>query len=106
MAARKNTTTGSRKSKATKTKKTAPKRQGKPEDQPAPRTRPHYDLAPGTTLTRKFGGQDLEVRVTDDGFEYDGQTFKSISAVARHICGYQISGPVFFGLTEAKEATS
>jgi len=106
MAARKSATGSGRKGKATKkTAKAEPKRQGKPATK---REHPQYDLAPGTTLTRTFKGEDLEVHVTVEGFEYAGQTFKSISAVARHICGYQISGPVFFGLveTKAKEATS
>ena len=53
-------------------------------------------LAPGTTLTRTFKGQEIRVKVTAQGFEYEGETFTSISAVARHITGYQISGPVFF----------
>jgi hypothetical protein len=64
----------------------------------AKRQRHDYDLAPGTALTRRYKGEDLEVKVTDAGFEFGGETFKSISAVARHIVGYQISGPVFFGL--------
>ena len=93
--------------KATKKRSTASraktkKRSSKPATEQ--RQRPQYDLAPGTTLTRTFKGEELNVRITDDGFEYKGETFKSISAVARHICGYQISGPVFFGLTEQKPA--
>ena len=60
--------------------------------------------AVGTTLTREFKGQQIKVKVTADGFEYDGQTFKSISACARHITGYMISGPVFFKLVEPKRA--
>jgi hypothetical protein len=59
-----------------------------------------YDFTPGTKLTRMFKGEDVTVQVTENGFVYQGETFKSISAVARHICGYQVSGPVFFGLAE------
>jgi hypothetical protein len=68
--------------------------------------RPRDPNAPaiGTTLRRSFKGQDIAVKVTAEGFQYDGQTFTSISACARHICGYMVSGPVFFktGRAEAR----
>ena len=60
--------------------------------------------AVGSVLTREFKGKTIEVKVTESGFEYEDQTFKSISAVARRITGYGISGPVFFRLTHQKEA--
>jgi hypothetical protein len=60
----------------------------------------------GQTLEREFKGKTIKVKVTADGFEYDGQTFKSISACARHITGYMISGPVFFKLVEPKRAAA
>jgi hypothetical protein len=44
---------------------------------------------------------DVEHRVLVRGpfdFDYGGQRFKSLSAVARHITGTHWSGPVFFGL--------
>lgn len=56
-------------------------------------------LLPGTVLTRVF--DDVEHRVlvrAANDFEYQGQRFKSLSAVARHITGTQWSGPLFFGL--------
>lgn len=112
MAARKTSGSTARKNSTAKkaSKKTAPKGRKKlnATKPPGPRKRPQYDLAPGMTLTRKFKGKDLEVQITDAGFVYEDETFKSISAVARHIVGYQISGPVFFGLTptKTKEATS
>jgi hypothetical protein len=58
--------------------------------------------AVGQTLEREFKGKTIKVKVTAEGFEYDGTTFKSISACARHIVGYMISGPVFFRLVEPK----
>ncbi len=62
-------------------------------------------VAPGATLTRTYKGREIVVQVRDDGaFLYEGQTFKSISAVAKHIVGYMISGPVFFRLVEPKAA--
>ena len=56
-------------------------------------------LLPGTVLTRIY--DDIEHRVLVRGpgdFEYHGQRFKSLSAIARHITGSHWSGPVFFGL--------
>lgn len=54
--------------------------------------------AVGTVLKRQFKGRDIEVVVSESGFEFEDQTFKSISSVARHITGYGISGPAFFRL--------
>lgn len=56
-------------------------------------------LLPGTVLTRTF--DDAEHRIVVCGvrdFEYQGQRFKSLSAVARSITGTNWSGPVFFSL--------
>ena len=100
-ASKKATTTKPKKATTTRqkpaAKRTAPaKANARPRDPNAP--------AVGTTLTRSFKGKDIAVKVTADGFQYEGQTFKSISACARHICGYMISGPVFFKLVEPKAA--
>lgn len=63
-------------------------------------------LAVGTKLTRTFKGKQILVEVIEGGFKYQGQTFGSISACARHITGYQISGPIFFRLAEPKPAAA
>ena len=56
-------------------------------------------LMPGTTLVREFNGIAHRVTVLPDGrFEYLGQPYKSLSAVARVIAGTPWSGPVFFNL--------
>jgi len=39
------------------------------------------------------------VLVLDQGFEYAGRTYKSLSEIARAITGTRWSGPAFFGLT-------
>jgi hypothetical protein len=52
----------------------------------------------GARLVREWNGKEYVVMVLDNGFEYQGQTFKSLSAIAREITGTQWSGPVFFGL--------
>jgi hypothetical protein len=77
-------------------KATTPRRASKPTDRD-PRL-----PAIGSVMKRQFKGKEISVKVTADGFEYDGTTFKSISACARHIVGYMISGPVFFKLVEPK----
>ena len=58
-----------------------------------------FDFAPGTVLLREWGERDHRVTVNAHGrFEYEGNTFKSLTAVARHITGTHWSGPMFFGL--------
>ena len=58
--------------------------------------------AVGTVITRKYKGEELKVKVLENGFEYKGQTFKSISALAVHIVGSPVSGYVFFKLGAKK----
>ncbi|MBU9608216.1 DUF2924 domain-containing protein [Burkholderia multivorans] len=64
------------------------------------RARPReFNFAPGTILLREWGEREHKVMVTAEGlFEYEGNTFKSLTAVARHITGTHWSGPLFFGL--------
>ena len=52
----------------------------------------------GTIITKNYKGETLEVKVLEYGFEYKGEVFKSISALAVHIVGTPISGYVFFKL--------
>jgi len=52
----------------------------------------------GTKLIREFQGVDYEVIVAENGFVYRGQTYKSLSAIARRITGTRWNGPLFFGL--------
>ena len=51
---------------------------------------------PGTILTRWYKGQTLKVQVLRHGFEYNGQVYKSLSAVAKAITGSHTSGFLFF----------
>jgi hypothetical protein len=55
-------------------------------------------LKPGTVLTRSWHCVLHQVRVTNDGFDYRGERFGSLSEVARRITGTRWSGPLFFGL--------
>lgn len=55
-------------------------------------------LAPGARLVRDWQGQTHDVEVLADGFSYEGETYGSLSEVARTITGARWSGPRFFGL--------
>ena len=55
---------------------------------------------PGTILTRRYKGRSLQVEVLEHGFAFDGQVFRSLSAVAKAVTGSHCSGHFFFGLTE------
>lgn len=66
---------------------------------PSRRRRHHQDRPmPGTRLIREWQGIEHCVTVRDDGFEYQGRPFKSLSAIARAITGTQWNGWLFFGL--------
>jgi Protein of unknown function (DUF2924) len=56
---------------------------------------------PGMRLVRAWAGRRHEVVVLDGRIIYGGQTFGSLSAVARHITGQRWNGPRFFGLRGA-----
>lgn len=64
----------------------------------SPAARPPVTLKPGTRLLREWQGATHEVLVLDVGFDYAGQTYKSLSAIARAITGTPWSGPLFFGI--------
>jgi hypothetical protein len=53
---------------------------------------------PGTIITREYKGQMLGVTVLPQGFEFDGDVYKSLSAVAKAITGQHCSGFYFFRL--------
>ena len=52
----------------------------------------------GTTLVRQWRGHTHTVLVREDGFEYEGQRYRSLSVIAERITGAHWSGPRFFGL--------
>lgn len=52
--------------------------------------------AAGTILMREYKGRTLQVRVLQRGFEFEGEIFKSLSAVAKKITGQHCSGFHFF----------
>ncbi len=89
---------------------TAPRQRSLPADAdkrtkvvPCARTTPPGRPLPGTLITRVYKGQELRVRVLANGFEYEGEFYKSLSAVAKKITGSHWSGNKFFNLN-CKEA--
>ena len=60
----------------------------------SPKTPP----AVGTRLLREWYGRMHVVEVTEDGFMFDGKSYRSLTAIARRITGTHRSGPGFFGL--------
>jgi hypothetical protein len=55
-------------------------------------------LKAGARLVREWRGQAHTVTVVENGFDYDGQRFRSLSQIAKAITGVHWSGPRFFGL--------
>ena len=53
---------------------------------------------PGTIIIRKYKGQTLQIRVLPQGFEFEGEVYKSLSAVAKAITGTHCNGYLFFRL--------
>ena len=58
-------------------------------------------IKPGTRLLREWQGVVYDVMVLESGVQYRGESWPSLSAVAREITGTRWSGPRFFGLKGA-----
>ena len=59
--------------------------------------------SPGTLLTREYKGRTLQVEVLGDGFAFEGERFKSLSAVASAVTGTRWNGFLFFGLAQGQK---
>lgn len=58
-----------------------------------------YNLHAGTEIIKTFRNRQYKVLVADaNDFIYEGKRYKSLSAVAKEICGIKVSGYDFFGL--------
>jgi len=53
---------------------------------------------PGSLLVKKYRERTLVVKVLDDGFEYEGRHYTSLSTIAGEITGTRWNGFGFFGL--------
>jgi Protein of unknown function (DUF2924) len=65
-----------------------------------------HNIKPGARLLREWHGTTHEVIVTDNGFIWEGYTYRSLSAVAQAISGVKWNGPRFFGLAKERGSTN
>ena len=66
-------------------------------------SRPTHDRRippPGSVISHTYRGQEVAVTVLEKGFDYQGSTYRSLSAVAREITGTGWNGFTFFGLNK------
>lgn len=69
--------------------------------------RTKYNLTPGAIIRKEFRGIVHEIIVNDDNtFTYNGEKYRTLSAIAKDISGIKISGPDFFGLSQRKSYDS
>jgi hypothetical protein len=61
-------------------------------------------LKTGATLVRQWRGHTHTVLVREDGFEYDGHRYRSLTVIAERITGTHWSGPRFFGVNKRARA--
>ncbi len=81
-----------------------PADQAPAEEPPAPDAKARDPRLPpvGEVLVKTHKGTDHEVRMLDDGFEYQGERYASLSKIARVITGTNWNGFLFFGLCSRK----
>ena len=63
-------------------------------------------IKPGARLLREWHGTTHEVIVTDQGFVWDGATYRSLSAIAFAITGAKWNGYRFFGLVKGRRGAN
>jgi hypothetical protein len=51
---------------------------------------------PGTVLEREYKGKAIVVKVGEDGYDYNGRRYRSLSAIAKDITGTKWNGYLFF----------
>lgn len=71
-----------------------------PPQRPTQRVTERNGLAVGSTIKRRYTGTDIVVHVRENGFEWRGEMYSSLTAIARKATGARWSGPLFFGLTK------
>jgi hypothetical protein len=88
---------------------TAPRASAKSESSgnscvaPVPRTTADPRLPPpGNWIERPYKGQVLRVLVISGGFEFNGERYRSLSAIAKLVTGSHINGFQFFRLWSSK----
>ena len=66
---------------------------------------PGIVLKTGATLVRQWRGRTHTVLVREDGFEYEGHRYRSLTVIAEQITGAHWSGPRFFGVSKRERAS-
>ena len=79
---------------------------GAPFDRRAPQTREGLGLKAGALLVREWKGRLERVMVLEEGFAWNGQTFGSLSQIAKAMTGTNWNGHRFFGLRQGKTAAA
>jgi len=59
---------------------------------------------PGSFLTRRYKGREIVVMVRPKGFEFEGEVYRSLSAVAKAVTGKHWNGYHFFKLRQNGDA--
>jgi hypothetical protein len=62
-----------------------------------------HGLQPGTILVREWHGKPQRVMVLEDGFAWNGTTYRSLTEIAVAMTGTRWSGPRFFGIRSRAE---
>ena len=62
-------------------------------------------IKPGARLVREWHGRTHSVIATEEGFQFEGKVYRSLTSIARKITGAGWSGPRFFGLAKAVNAS-
>lgn len=64
--------------------------------------RPATFPKPGSVIRREYKGKAIVVRVLPRGFEYEGEVYRSLTAIAQKVTGAHWNGVSFFGLPSAR----
>jgi hypothetical protein len=75
-------------------------------DRRAPQTRDGVGVKVGALLVREWKGRLERVMILEEGFAWNGQTFGSLSQIAKAMSGTNWNGHRFFGLRQGKMPTA
>jgi hypothetical protein len=75
---------------------------GAPFDRRLPQTREGLGLKAGALLVREWNGKLERVMILEEGFAWNGQTFGSLSQIAKAMTGTNWNGHRFFGLRQGR----
>jgi hypothetical protein len=75
---------------------------GAPFDRREPQTREGLGLRAGALLVREWNGRLERIMILEEGFAWNGQTFGSLSQIAKAMTGTNWNGHRFFGLRQGK----